>query len=69
MVEIGLGFCFLTLFLIYVVMTIKESKINNHKCSKIKDLKLSKKKMVENVLQWYEANHLIPQLLGVLRYY
>jgi hypothetical protein len=48
MLEIGFGLYFSTFFLIYVVMTIKESKINNHKSYKIKDLKISKKKMVEN---------------------
>ena len=68
MVEIGFILYFFTLFLIYVVMTIKESKANNYRSAKIKDLKITKKKMVENVLQWCETNYSIPKNRGKLSY-
>lgn len=68
MVVIGFGFYFLTLFVIYVVMTIKESRTNNYRSAKIKDLKISKKKMVENVLQWCETNYSIPKNRGKLSF-
>jgi uncharacterized protein YjaZ len=68
MVEIGFILYFSILFLIYVVMTIKESKANKHKSVKIKDLKISKKKMVEAVLQWCETNHSIPKYRVKLSY-
>jgi hypothetical protein len=68
MVEIGFILYFLTLFVIYVVMTIKESRTNNHRSAKIRDLKISKKKMVENVLQWCEINHSIPKYRGKLSF-
>lgn len=68
MVEIGFGLYFLTLFLIYVVMTIKESKANNYRSAKIKDLKITNKKMVENVLQWCETNYSTPKNRGKLSF-
>ncbi len=68
MVEIGFLLYFLTLFVIYVVMTIKESNANNYNSAKIQDLKISKKKLVENVLQWCETNHSIPKKRGKLSY-
>ncbi len=68
MVEIGFLLYFLTLFVIYVVMTIKESNANNYNSAKIQDLKISKKKLVENVLQWCEKNHSIPKKRGKLSY-
>ena len=68
MVEIGFILYFSTLFLIYVVMTIKESKTNNQSSAVIKDLRISKKKMVESVLQWCETNHSIPKKRGKLSY-
>ena len=68
MVEIGFVLYFLTLFLIYVVMTIKESKANNYRSTKIKDLRITKKKMIESVLQWCELNHSIPKYRGKLSY-
>ena len=68
MVEIGFLLYFLTLFVIYVVMTIKESNANNYNSAKIQDLKISKKKLVENVLQWCEINHSIPKKRGKLSY-
>ena len=68
MIEIGFGLYFLSLFVIYVFMTIKESRTNNNKCAKIKDLKISKKKMVENVLQWCESNHSLTKNRGKLSF-
>lgn len=68
MVEIGFILYFSTLFLIYVVMTIRDSSINKNKSAKISDLKISKKKMVESVLQWCESNHSIPKYRGKLSY-
>ena len=68
MVEIGFILYFFTLFVIYVVMTIKESKTNNQSSAVIKDLRISKKKMVESVLQWCETNHSIPKKRGKLSY-
>ena len=68
MVEIGFILYFSTLFMIYVVMTIRDSLINKNKSDKIRDLKISKKKMVENVLQWCELNHSIPKFRGKLSY-
>jgi hypothetical protein len=68
MIEIGFLLYFLTLFVIYVVMTIKESKNNNQSSAVIKDLRISKKKMVESVLQWCETNHSIPKKRGKLSY-
>jgi uncharacterized protein YjaZ len=68
MVEIGFILYFSTLFLIYVVMTIRDSLMNNNKSAKIRDLKMSKKKMVKNVLQWCETNHSIPKYRGKLSY-
>jgi hypothetical protein len=68
MVEIGFGLYFLTLFVIYVVMTIKESNANKYNSTKIQDLKISKKKLVENVLQWCETNHCIPKYRGKLSF-
>ena len=68
MVEIGFILYFFTLFVIYVVMTIKESKTNNQSSAVIKDLRISKKKMVESVLQWCETNHSIPKKRGELSY-
>lgn len=68
MVEIGFILYFFTLFVIYVVMTIKESKTNNQSSAVIKDLWISKKKMVESVLQWCETNHSIPKKRGELSY-
>lgn len=68
MVEIGFGLYFLTLFVIYVVMTIKESNANNYNSAKIRDLKISKKKLVENVLQWCETNYCIPKNKGKLSF-
>lgn len=68
MVEIGFIFYFLTLFLISVVMTIRDSLMNNNKSAKIKDLRISKKKMVENVLHWCESNHSLPKNRGKLSY-
>ncbi len=68
MVEIGFILYFSTLFLIYVVMTIRDSLINKTKSAKISDLKISKKKMVENVLKWCELNHSIPKFRGKLSY-
>jgi hypothetical protein len=68
MVELFFIGYFSILFLIYVVMTIKESKANNHKSAKIKDLRISKKKMVENVMQWCENNHSIPKNRGKLSF-
>ena len=49
-------------------MTIKESRTNKNKSAKIKDLKISKKKMVENVLQWCETNHSLPKNRGKLSF-
>lgn len=49
-------------------MTIKESNANNYNSAKIQDLKISKKKLVENVLQWCETNHSIPKYRGKLSY-
>lgn len=68
MVEIGFIFYFFTLFVIYLVISIKESITINHRSTKIKDLKITKKKMVENVLQWCELNHSIPKYRGKLSY-
>ena len=68
MVEIGFIFYFSTLFVIYVVMTIRDSLLNKNKSAKIRDLRISKKKMVENVLQWCELNHSIPKHRGKLSY-
>jgi uncharacterized protein YjaZ len=68
MVELFFIGYFSILFLIYVVMTIKESKENKHNSAKIKDLRISKKKMVVNVLQWCETNHSIPKYRGKLSY-
>jgi uncharacterized protein YjaZ len=68
MVEIGFILYFLTLFVIYVVMTIKESKMNNQSSAVIQDLRISKKRMVESVLQWCESNHSIPKNRGKLSY-
>ena len=68
MVEIGFIFYFSTLFVIYVVMTIRDSLLNKNKSAKIRDLKISKKKMVENVLHWCELNHSIPKYRGKLSY-
>jgi hypothetical protein len=68
MVEIGFIFYFSTLFVIYVVMTIRDSLVNKNKSAKIGDLKISKKKMVENVLQWCELNHSSPKYRGKLSY-
>lgn len=68
MIEIGFLLYFLTLFVIYVVMTIKESNANNYNSAKIQDLKISKKKLVENVLQWCEINHSIPKKRGKLSF-
>jgi regulator of PEP synthase PpsR (kinase-PPPase family) len=68
MVEIGFIFYFSTLFVIYVVMTIRDSLINKNMSAKIRDLRISKKKMVENVLQWCETNHSIPKKRGKLSY-
>ena len=68
MVEIGFILYFFTLFVIYVFMTIKESKTNNQSSAVIKDLRISKKKMVESVLQWCETNHSIPKKRGKLSY-
>lgn len=68
MVEIGFLLYFFTLFVIYGVMTIKESKANNYRSAKIKDLKITKKKMVENVLQWCETNYSTPKNRGKLSY-
>jgi hypothetical protein len=68
MVEIGFVLYFLTLFVIYVVMTIKESNANKYNSTKIQDLKISKKKLVENVLQWCETNHCIPKHRGKLSF-
>lgn len=68
MVEIGFILYFLTLFLIYLVMTIRDSLMNKNKSAKIRDLKISKKKMVETVLQWCETNHSIPKKRGKLSY-
>ena len=68
MVEIGFILYFSTLFMIYVVMTIRDSLINKNKSDKIRDLKISKKKMVENVLQWCELNHSVPKYRGKLSY-
>jgi uncharacterized membrane protein len=73
MVEIGFILYFSALFLIYVVMTIRDSLVNKNKSAKIRDLKISKKKMVENVLKWCELNHSIPikksKLSYQIRYY
>lgn len=49
-------------------MSIRDSIATNHRSAKIKDLKISKKKMVENVLQWCELNHSIPKYRGKLSY-
>jgi phage host-nuclease inhibitor protein Gam len=49
-------------------MTIKESRTNNHRSAKIKDLKISKKKMVETVLQWCESHHSLLKNSGKLSY-
>lgn len=68
MVEILFIVYFTILFVIYVFMTIKESSTNNHRSAKIKDLRISKKKMVETVLQWCETNHSIPKKRGELSY-
>jgi hypothetical protein len=68
MVEIGFILYFSTLFMIYVVMTIRDSLIKKNKSDKIRDLKISKKKMVENVLQWCELNHSVPKYRGKLSY-
>lgn len=68
MIEIGFLLYFLTLFVIYVVMTIRDSLINKNKSAKISDLKISKKKLVENVLQWCELNHSTPKYRGKLSY-
>ncbi len=68
MVEILFIVYFTILFLIYVFMTIKESRSNNHRSAKIKDLRISKKKMVETVLKWCESNHSIPKKRGKLSY-
>ena len=68
MVEIGFILYFLTLFLIYLLMTIRDSLMNKNKSAKIRDLKISKKKMVETVLQWCETNHSIPKKRGKLSY-
>jgi hypothetical protein len=68
MVEIGFILYFLTLFVIYAVMTIKESKMNNQSSAVIQDLRISKKRMVESVLQWCETNHSIPKKRGKLSY-
>jgi hypothetical protein len=68
MVEIGFILYFLILFLIYVVMTIRDSLINKNKSAKIKDLRISKKKMVKNVLHWCESNHPLPKNRGKLSY-
>jgi uncharacterized protein YjaZ len=54
--------------MIYVVMTIRDSLIKKNKSDKIRDLKISKKKMVENVLQWCELNHSVPKYRGKLSY-
>jgi hypothetical protein len=68
MAEIGFILYFSTLFLIYVVMTIRDLLLNRNKSAKIRDLKISKKKMVENVLHWCELNHSIPKYRGKLSY-
>jgi hypothetical protein len=68
MVEIGFIFYFSILFVIYVEMTIRDSLVKKNKSAKIRDLKISKKKMVENVLQWCETNHSIPKHRGKLSY-
>lgn len=68
MVEIGFILYFLTLFLIYVVMTIREFKTKKNTSAKIKNLKISKKKLVENVLHWCETNHSISKNRGKLSY-
>ena len=68
MVEIGFILYFSTLFVIYVFMTIKESNANNYNSAKIQDLKISKKKLVENILQWCELNHSTPKYRGKLSY-
>lgn len=49
-------------------MTIRDSLINKNKSAKIKDLRISKKKMVENVLHWCESNHSLPKNRGKLSY-
>jgi uncharacterized protein YjaZ len=49
-------------------MTIKDSSIKKNKSAKISDLKISKKKMVENVLHWCETNHSVPKKRGKLSY-
>jgi uncharacterized membrane protein len=68
MVEIGFILYFSTLFVIYVVMTIRDSLIKKNKSAKIRDLKISKKKMVKNVLQWCELNHSLSKNRGKLSY-
>jgi hypothetical protein len=68
MVEIGFILYFSTLFLIYVVMTIRDSLVNKNMSANIRDLRISKKEMVDNVLQWCELNHSIPKYRGKLSY-
>lgn len=68
MVEIGFILYFSTLFLFYVVMTIRDSLMNKNRSAKIKDLRISKKRMVESVLQWCELNHSTPKYRGKLSY-
>jgi hypothetical protein len=48
-----------------VVIYIKTKKNTS---AKIKNLKISKKKMVENVLHWCESNHSLPRYRGKLSY-
>ena len=49
-------------------MTIRDSLLNKNKSAKIKDLRISKKKMVETVLQWCESNHSLLKNRGKLSY-
>lgn len=42
--------------------------MNNQSSAVIQDLRISKKRMVESVLQWCETNHSIPKKRGKLSY-
>lgn len=68
MVELFFIGYFSILFLIYLIMTIRESLMNKHKSAKIRDLKISKKKMVKNVLQWCEFKYTLSKNRGKLSY-
>ena len=68
MVELFFTCYFSILFLFCVVMTIRDSLFKGRTFHKIKNLKVSKKKMVEDVLQWCIENYPTPKNRSNLYY-